>query len=352
MDLRVSSAVLPLDIPIVFILAKGRSGTTLLQTMLDAHPAIVAPLESRFVVHFRNRYGKITKWTPAIKKRFINDVLGEMKISLFWEIDSGALRSRIEQLPENTTYGMICKQVYVSSKSLFPKETPKLIVDKNPIHALLIPLITSVFPEARFIHVVRDFRANASSFFKFQPNKTMRELGYMWIYFNEKIEALKKEKSDQFHTLLYEDLVRFPEKTLLELTTFLQVPSSENMLQYYKTIRGSYDAYVARSPSQEIKEIRSLGAKTVHNNLTKPLDPKLMDSWQSKLTKEQIKQLESICSSFASNYGYTSSHENAASKNVPLNIRLGAEKLYWYYSLPIWLRELKSKPNLALLPKQ
>ena len=73
----------PVDLPIVFILGKGRSGTTLLQTMLDAHPNTIAPIESRFVVHFKNRYGQVTKWTSDRKSAFIQDVLEEQKIKFF-----------------------------------------------------------------------------------------------------------------------------------------------------------------------------------------------------------------------------------------------------------------------------
>lgn len=351
MDSSSSNNTAPIDLPIVFILAKGRSGTTLLQTMLDAHPNIIAPLESRFVVHFKNRYGAIKKWTSSVKNRFITDLQGDLNISCFWELEWEQFKNRIAQLPEDTTYGMVCKQVYVSSKSLFPKDTPKLIVDKNPIHALLIPLITSVFPTARFIYVVRDFRANCSSFYKFQPHKSMRQLGYMWIYYNTKIASFKENNPKKFHSLLYEDLVQHPEESLTKLTNFLEVAYTPAMILYYENIRNWYDAYLERSPSSKIKEMRTLGAQTVHNNLTKPLDPTLMNSWKKKLTKEQIQELETICGHYATQFGYISSAKNTPSQPVPLGVRLEAEKLLWYYSMPIWLRELKSKPNLALLPK-
>jgi len=341
----------PLNLPIVFTLAKGRSGTTLLQTILDGHPNTIAPPESRFVVHFWNRYRNVKRWTPAVKKRFIQDVLSDMKIALFWEINVEILTKRIELLPENTSYGMACKQVYTSRRSLFSKEVPGVIIDKNPIHALLIPIITSIFPDAKFIHVVRDFRANSSSFLKFRPNKSMRELGFMWILFNSKIEELKNEVDNRFHSMEYEELVKNPEKTLRALTTFFELPYHPSMLEYHKTIQNSYTEYVARSPSEEIRKMRELGAGTVHKNLTKPLNPNLIDSWKSTLTLEQVQALEEVCGTYATQYGYDSEIKKEIPKTIPFNIQLRAKKLVWYYSLPIRLRELKSKPNLALLSK-
>ncbi len=347
---RQPESIQPLDLPIVFVLAKGRSGTTLLQTMLEAHPNTVAPLESRFVVHFRNRYGSVKRWTPSVKKRFIEDVLSELKISLFWEMDVPALTRRIELLPEDSSYGLVCKQVYVSRVALFEQQEPKVIIDKNPIHALLLPLITDVFPDARFIHVIRDYRANSSSFYKFQPHKTMRELGHMWVLYNEKIERLKTEKPNRFHTLRYESLVREPEHELREISDFLGLSFDPMMVNYHGTIGELYDAYVRRSPSEKVKKIRELASQTVHKNLTRPLDARLLNTWKEKLTGAQIETLNSICSEYAARYTDDAAVNHVEPK-IPKDIKFKAEKLLWYYRLPIWLRELKSKPNLALLPK-
>ena len=38
------------SMPMSFVLGKERSGTTLLQLMLNVHPGIVAPPESRFIM--------------------------------------------------------------------------------------------------------------------------------------------------------------------------------------------------------------------------------------------------------------------------------------------------------------
>ncbi len=45
--------------PMLFILGKERSGTTLLQTLLDTHPNIVGPPESKFVLLLYPRFGNI-----------------------------------------------------------------------------------------------------------------------------------------------------------------------------------------------------------------------------------------------------------------------------------------------------
>lgn len=345
---QTSETCAPSDLPMVFILSKGRSGTTLLQTMLDSHPEVIAPLESRFIAHFYHKYGSRTVWGKKTKKEFIDDVLSEMKIVYFWELDIACLNERIEQLPERTTYGAMCKQVYASRISPFKKSTPKVIIDKNPIYSVLIPIISKVYPDARFIQVVRDYRANVSSYFKFQPNQSIRNLGFKWNLYNQKIEKFKGQHPERFYSLRYEDLVEEPEQILKGILDFLKIPFDQKVLHYQDEIESSYKGYLQRAPSAKIREIREEATKQVHANLTKPLDVNLIHSWKRKLSIDDVQILDEVCGFLGQQYGY---QEKGAFKKInkaPWLVWLEIEKLYWYYSLPIWFRELKSKPDLGL----
>ncbi len=339
---------MPSDLPMVFILSKGRSGTTLLQTMLDSHPEIIAPLESRFVAHFYQKYGSRTHWSIAKKEEFLNDVLTSIKVAYFWDLDMNSLRERIDMLPENTTYGMMCKQVYASRISPFKKGTPKVIIDKNPIYSVLIPIIRKVYPDARFIQVVRDYRANVSSYFKFQPNQTVRNLGFKWNLYNSKIENFKKSVPDKFYSLRYEDLVTEPERTMKDILEFLGLPFNESVINYQEDVESSYQGYLDRATSEKIRRVREDATRQVHGNLIKPLDVKLIDTWKKKLNALQVAELDEICGHFGQQFGYLDNEKPSKYKKAPWRVWLEIEKLYWYYSLPIWFRELKSKPDIGL----
>src|SRR5690554_7919810 len=90
----------PTHAPIAFLVAKDRSGTTLLQTMLDSHPNICAPLESRFVLHLKNKYHSKTIWNKSLKTQFVKNLFKEQKMVLFWELDQDALIERLERSEE------------------------------------------------------------------------------------------------------------------------------------------------------------------------------------------------------------------------------------------------------------
>jgi hypothetical protein len=338
-------------IPMVFVLAKGRSGTTLLQTILDAHPNTVAPLESRFVVHFKSKYGCVKKWTISKKNAFLKEVFTEQKISLFWEINKEMAIKKVHDLPENTSYGEVCKQIYLSVISFFEKETTKVIIDKNPIYALLIPLILEVYPNAKFIHCVRDYRACVNSTKKLQPFKKVKMVGYEWLLSN-KIEAYKLKFPDKFITLRYEDLLVSSEETLQNICYFLDLPYHANMLNYYNKTEHAVEEYIKKSKTAEIKKLRTIGANSVHKNLSQPLDTSLIYNWKKMLTSKEIKELDTICSSYGSTYGYTTAISSSKQK-IPLEVKLKKFKLQLYYRLPIRIRELKSKPNLVFVnPKK
>ncbi len=62
-------------IPVVFIVGFGRSGTTLLQELMNAHPNVIGPPEYSFIVYLYSRYGNKKHWTKADIAEFIEALL-------------------------------------------------------------------------------------------------------------------------------------------------------------------------------------------------------------------------------------------------------------------------------------
>ena len=74
-----------------FILCPGRSGSTLLQQLLDAHPNIQIPPESRFIIYAYYKFRNITIWTDEIKRDFISALLKDKKIALYWNLSEAKI---------------------------------------------------------------------------------------------------------------------------------------------------------------------------------------------------------------------------------------------------------------------
>lgn len=336
------------ELPIYFILAMGRSGTTLMQTMLDAHKNTVAPFESRFLLHFKNKYQSVRNWSIKRKKEFIKDVLKEQKISLFWDIDINKLESYLEKLPQDGTYLTACKMVYLSNKSIFEKATIRCIIDKNPVYSWLIPLILDLVPNAKFIHLVRDARGCVNSTLKFKSGME-RKIANGWNTVNHYIESFKKSRQESFITLRYEDLLNDPEIHLTKLCAFLDLEFQPQMLTYHQAMSNYAEVYLNAPKDKRTTQLRQLGFEQVHNNITKPINPLRIDSWKNKMSKKQIDQVSSISQFYLNKYGYLDNINQAKNKPYSTIELFIFHKIQLYYRLPIWLRELKSKPSLAFL---
>jgi len=56
-----------------FILGRPRSGTTLLRTLLDAHPQVKVPPEYPVVLQLYKKYGRIRQWDETTLEEFKKD---------------------------------------------------------------------------------------------------------------------------------------------------------------------------------------------------------------------------------------------------------------------------------------
>ncbi len=106
----------------VFIIGSPRSGTTILGEILDGHPEISQWYEPYFIwdKHFRTAKDDVRGTRDAVP----------------------AVRH----------------QILASFKRYQRKTGSNIIVDKSPRNSLKIPFIRKIFPESKFIHILRDGR--------------------------------------------------------------------------------------------------------------------------------------------------------------------------------------------------
>jgi tetratricopeptide (TPR) repeat protein len=110
----------------VFVVGFPRSGTTLLEQMLDAHPGLQSMDENPF-------FGRLSDFLRSHDPRILDD------LSVLRQYDCDELRKRY--------YNMVANRVTL-------KEGVRL-VDKNPLNMRWLPFIYRLFPEAKFILAVR-----------------------------------------------------------------------------------------------------------------------------------------------------------------------------------------------------
>ena len=217
----------------IFVLGVGRSGTTLLALMLDAHSKIAIPHESHFMIPYYNKkesFGDLTQNKNKIK--LLKSIFNEPYIRE-WDcqisIDDMDLKSICN------LEGAIC-QIYQLYAKHFNKD---IWGDKTPIYISDIPILNKMFPTARFIHIIRDGRDVALSIMRmwWGANDFMSAIQY-WkdtVYCARKM--LNMLPNDRFIELKYEDLVANPKQELSRVVNFLGIEYEDTMLEYSKKAR-------------------------------------------------------------------------------------------------------------------
>ena len=271
--------------PPFFIVGCSRSGTTLLQTLLDAHPNIAIPPES----HIFDRFSEIF------------DTYGDLhQISHLRLLVKDLLRDeRIKQWQLKTTVSAFCDELRdLSLRSvlsllfeLYARQQGKgHWGDKTPDHIMYLSEIKSLFPEAKFIHLIRDGRDVANSLLRvfFGPN-TIDQAAYRWKRDVSAFWQFKKNLSPgDYLEIFYENLVAHPQEELKKILTFLEEDE--------KQLKGI--------PLQGSVKEHYIKLDSIHRSLKRPIFKRRIGIFRKRLDQRQIEIFESIAGDMLEAYGY------------------------------------------------
>lgn len=225
-------------IPFVFIVGRGRSGTTLLQNILDANKHVLMPIESRLIIYLKQKYFTKTKWNTNDVLGFIDDIYLDKKFRKYWNIKKELLQGKFLAIPlQKINFNLLCKIIYLSYESPYQKNKIQLLGDKNPTYSIFVKELMEIFPEAKFIHIIRDYRDNVLSNIKVIKTESLPIASHGWVCYNQEIEKIKKNNPTIFLTLKYEDLVASPEENTKRICSFLALEFNQEMLGFNKIIK-------------------------------------------------------------------------------------------------------------------
>lgn len=314
-----------------YIMAMGRSGTTLLQNILNAHPNTVVPPESFFVLLLYTKYIDETTWTPETIQRFITDLYSDRPFRLMWQVDRETVEASFKN-KEINSFSQACSCVKASFQESFNSKNLYAIGDKNPLYSTFGERILKINPKAKIIHMVRDPRGTANGHINTFNRKDALMVGIIWTKYNEYILKVKEHFPDQYLFIKYEDLINDTGATVAAICSFLNIEYNPEILAYRKATVAQFDTYTT-------------ALKWKHENLLKPIDAKIAEKWKTTLTANQINQIEYTTYKTAKKLGYDF-------KRPKLNIlsililpfsRLKAELLYFvihlYFNFPFGIRK-------------
>lgn len=214
--------------PPFFLIGAQRSGTTMLRLMLNAHPAIAVPFESDFI--------------PELSRR--SDEFGDLRIRSNAEaalqaisanrfVSRGHLVTDPNQIlaHEIESFSDLVRAVFLEYARSQGKTRWG---DKTPSYLTELDLLGRLFPEARFVHLVRDGRDVALSLRRVSWGKNdLPWVATDWRWRTTLAHKVGAVLGDRFLEIRYEDLVRDPQRVLEEVCRFLDETFEPEMLLYH-----------------------------------------------------------------------------------------------------------------------
>ena len=207
----------------VFVVGGPRSGTTLLSAMLAAHSAFDCGPET----HFLSRWSRLGRrerarildpadWPRRASAYVTSLSLGKKPIHPMYDLTAEDIRAWLAARPPS-----LATMLESLTEQRAQRRGARRWVEKTPRHLEVPELITTTWPDARIVRIVRDPRDAAVSLTKvpFGTPSLLTNLSVL-ARMNEAAADFYRE-SAQALTVRYEDLVAEPERELRRICEFV-----------------------------------------------------------------------------------------------------------------------------------
>ncbi|MCP4658111.1 MAG: amino acid adenylation domain-containing protein, partial [bacterium] len=315
----------------IFVLSPFRSGSTLLRVMLAGHTRLFAPPELELL-----SFTTLSQRSELLsgRDRFAREGLLRTIMELRGCDSEGAeaLMAEHEARGESTRGFYRQLQEWIGER---------ILVDKTPRYALdpaTLERAEAWFRNPRYIELVRHpcgmihsyVEAKLDQVYRF-PFAAVRQAELVWLLSHRNIrELLSRVPPSRRHTVRYEDLVARPQAVMEELSRFLEIEVSPEMLRPYEGKRMT-DGIVGAG--------RMMGDPKFHQH--RKIDPAVAERWRGTVSPEE---LSAMTWELAAAFGYERpasvmaepaglSSPQPVPREGPLPLSLAQERLWFLHRL-------------------
>lgn len=270
----------------LFIIGCPRSGTTWIQLLLSQFPEIATAPETQIFAYYLEHFRRQWRHEHESPHR------------------SEQGRAGLSRLLSEAEFEALCRLParMVLDKIAGSRPAARLVVEKSPKHALMAGFIHRVFPDARFLHIVRDPRDTAASLVAagrgwgrgWAPRNAI-DAARMW---NEHVTRAKAVSAldGQYRELRYEDLQSDPAGHLGELLAWLGLHRTPDACR----------TAVAACELGKLRRSDASGALPIpgEKNPSGFFRKGAVGGWRDDLRTDEVRAIEYLCGPLMSELGY------------------------------------------------
>ena len=272
--------------PPFFILSAGRSGSTLLNRMLNEHPQLGLPSEQYFMgpAIFKYHFYNFMLWRDLMQV-IVGELWDTRKHT--WDLEVGrTIQSIMAWTGQERSLDRVMDHLFreVVSKDIWGDSTPLNVVYYKELYQL--------FPQARYIFLMRDGRDVVASYKAggeqaFGALASVKAASERWVLAMDALHGLKRRTS--VLEIRYEELVSNPQLNLDRICSHLGVPALKGWESYTQHVPET--AFYQPSHHHAIREM--------------PFDESI-GKWRQVLTEEEQAYSEQVMRRHLERYGYLS----------------------------------------------
>jgi LPS sulfotransferase NodH len=289
--------------PPLLILGVRRSGTTLLRVMLDRHSQLAVPDESYFVPQLADRHVRQIRVDDFVDDLSRIDTVAE------WDVPLDRVRARLRD-------GMSPGEAIGTVYAVYADERGKpRWGDKTPMYMQNLRLLERLFPDALFVHLIRDGRDAALSFLSMPRGivtetwmhpRAPADFACQWRTEVAAARRLGRRVGHRYLEVRYEELIADVEAVLARICAFAGLDYEPGMADY----AGNVDVS-AKPHQQRLKQPPTAGVR----------------DWRTQMPAADVEAFEHVAGDLLRELGYETTYEPDAGGRFKLasyGVRAGA----------------------------
>lgn len=272
-----------------FIVGSGRSGTTLLRRVLQANPQLhIAPENHSLgsVIELFSRNSSLA-W-PRVVRLVLSSFEDSRYFAETFNISLRPLATRLVDAPiDDRNLAFILDSLY-RYHGQQTGQTFQRWGDKTPLNSFYLDQILTVFPDSRFVHMLRDGVDVAYSFVEAGLYSDIVTAAKQWQSSVRAVRNFSRRHPSICFYVRYEQLVTTPDVVIPSVCNFLDIEYDKSMIENLSHIEGMND----------LKKYKHF------SNVLRPITANSIGKGRSAISKDERNQLDLLIGSDLDKYGY------------------------------------------------